>query len=287
MNSLLLSLLLVFTVASKSAAQKEQAKKDSHAKQLAIALSHEKGETYEVIRTTGNHAVLHNTDTDEYVALNVLLWDPKTMDSYQQYAAVATDADVVRNLVPKTEWIVEGHDEAITTTEWNWETVWHPENCFGCYEREQVQSTVVIGYKWVDTSHFHTFYDGAGLRFSTIESGTKDLESIAALREDVAKAELKSQFKNRYKLAESRSQELASLTYKYFRMENARELTDLEKDSFALKALGVSMSQIESAVKAKMIGSDDSYQKLLQEAAVVNKTSPEMIGKFFEEVILE
>jgi hypothetical protein len=145
----------------------------------------------------------------------------------------------------------------------------------GCYQ------------KWIDTSHYETFYYGGGYRFENTSTGSKDLETLAALKEEAAVAFLTEKFKSDFSLSDNRAQELAKLATKYQRMESVRELTQAEKDHFALKALGVSMNQIESAVKNKSQGSETEYAELLKKAALVNNTTPEQIGKFFTEVVEE
>ncbi len=47
------------------------------------------------------------------------------------------------------------------------------------------------------------------------------------------------------------------------------------------------MSQIETALQARAQGNESRYQDLLNAAAKVNNTTPEQIGKFFTEMVIQ
>jgi hypothetical protein len=43
--------------------------------------------------------------------------------------------------------------------------------------------------------------------------------------------------------------------------------------------------KLSIAIKTKAQGDEDNYQKLLEKAAEVNNTTPEQMGKLFDEII--
>jgi hypothetical protein len=156
-----------------------------------------------------------------------------------------------------------------------------------CYDWGYSYQQVDVGSEWVDTSRWHTFYTGGGFTFNNASGHSKDLETMAALEEAVAEKFVAHRLSSEFSLSDARAGELAKLALRYQKLESTRELTATEKDRFALDALGVSMTQIETSLKDKARGNETAYKELLAEAARVNKTTPEEIGRFFDQVILE
>ncbi len=258
-------------------------KKDAQSFERALEGSTGQGYTIVKLNTeTGRYVVYKNDVTGEYMAVNMERWNRETMTTLDQFLAVAVEGvDIVRNLAQNREWVNSGYWEAIYTT---YTDTYYDEYC-GCYVTETYQ--VHTGDRWVDTSHWYTFYTGGGFRFDNTSSQSKDLETIAALKEEVAEKFMAHKLKSEFSLSSNRAAELAALASRYQKLENTRELTSSEKDKFALSALGVSMNQVEAALKAKAEGNTKTYADLLATASKVNNTTPEQIGRFFETMIAE
>lgn len=127
-----------------------------------------------------------------------------------------------------------------------------------------------------------TIYVYGGLTFANAEGPSRDLELIGSLKEEAAKTYLTVKLATEFSLSSDRASELANLVIRHKRLENSRALTPSEKDRFALKALGVSMTSVEKALKKKMNGDEAAYLEMLEKAAEVNKTTPEQVGRFFD-----
>lgn len=277
---LVLVLLSLFVVACGH-------KKD--AKSFEEALEASTGHTHSIAKLyteTGEYVVYKDNVTGEYAAYNLAKWDRKNMKTMQQYTAVAVNGvDIVKNLLQQKEWVNSGYwyDDYDTY----YETYdWYDYGC-ECWKSETHSYSVYVGSYWVDTSHWYTYYTGGGFRFDNTSSQSKDLETIAALKEEVAEKFVAHKLKSEFSLSADRAEELAKLAGRYQKLESARELTASEKDKFALDALGVSMNQVEDALKAKAQGNESRYTDLLNTAAKVNNTTPEQIGKFFNEMVVE
>jgi hypothetical protein len=253
------------------------------AQSLELALQASTGHSYTIVKLQtekGNFSVFRDENTGEYIAYNMDKWDRNTMTSYSQYAAV--DGDIVHSLNQGKEWVVSGYWQPIYNTYTDYHDV-YSSSC-NCYVSESYTTQVYVGDTYVDTSHWYTFYTGGGFRFENNSGVSKDLETIAALKDDAAQSMMKAKFKSEFSLSDNRAGELAKLANKYTKVESARELTSTEKDQFALSALGVNMNQVESAMKKKAQGQDNAYNDLLKQAAQVNNTTPEQIGKFFDQM---
>jgi hypothetical protein len=255
-----------------------------NAKAFEGVLETETGHSYTLVKLQtekGNYSVFRDENTGEFVAYNMDKFDRKTMTTYAQYAAV--EGDIVHNLKQGKEWVDSGYYEAVYNTGTRYVDE-YSSSC-GCYVSVSETYSYYVGDRYVDTSHWYTFYTGGGFRFENTAGVSKDLETVAALKEEAAEQFLAYKFKAEFSLSDNRASELAKLANRYQRLENARELTTPEKDKFALSALGVSMTQVENAMKSKAEGKDAQYDNLLKTAAQVNSTTPEQIGKFFTEVV--
>lgn len=213
------------------------------------ALEAHTGQSFTLVKSSTNqsgYSVFKNEVTGEFVAYNLKKYDA-TM-TMQAYHSAAVPGDIVGGLKKVTE--VE-HD-------------YDPE--FG------------------SSSYSVTYYVYGGLKFENASPASKDLEIMASLQEEAAQTYLSHKFQSEFSLSATRAEELAKLATRYQRLESKRELTRAEKDIFAMEALGVSMSQVEKAMKSKAQGNEAQYEELLHTAASVNRTTPEQIGKFFQEM---
>jgi len=139
----------------------------------------------------------------------------------------------------------------------------------------------------VDTSYTYYWYEGKGFRFSNTGEFPKDFETMAAMGEAKAMGVISTKFKLSLNLSEERSRELGKLYYRWQKLESKRELTDAEKSIFATEAFGVSYKDAEVAIAAKMVEDGKAYKAILETAAKVNRTTPEKIGQFLEEMAIE
>lgn len=232
----------------------------------------------------GQYVVYKNEVTGEYVAYNMDKWDRENMTMMSQYQGVE-GVDIVHNLGKTTIWVDSGYWESVYSTQYD--TYSYYDDYCECWQTETESYQVYMGERWVDTSHWYTYYTGGGFRFDNTSTQSKDLDTIAALKEETAEKFMAFKLKSEFSLSANRAEELAKLANRYQKLENSRELTTTEKDKFAMDALGVSMTQVESALKAKAEGNDARYEELLETAAKTNNTTPEQIGKFFNEMVIE
>lgn len=277
---LILAMMLIMTVACGH-------KKD--AKSFEEALEAQTGHQWSVAKLqteTGKYVVYKDETTGLYSAYNMDKWDRKKMSTTDEFFANAVKGvDFVMNLAKMDEYIHDGYYQDIYDYYYVTEEYYDSE-C-DCYYTETVEYSTYVGTEWVDTSYWYTYYTGGGFRFDNTSGQSKDLETIAALEEEVAEKVMAYKFTSEFSMSNNRAQELAKLANRYQKLENTRELTTTEKDQFALEALGVSFTQVENALKAKAQGDEAKYDDLLAKASAVNKTTPEQIGKFFDELIID
>jgi hypothetical protein len=245
------------------------------AKTFEKALEAETGQAHSIAKLwteNGEYVVYKNDVTGEYSAYNLKKWDRKEMTTMSQFLVNAVEGtDIVRNLLQQQEWVEDGYWEDVyeSYTEYY---EYYDEDC-DCYYTDSYTYYEYVGSYWVDTSYWYTFYTGGGFRFDNTSTQTKDLEMVAALKEEVAEKFVAHKLSSEFSLSANRASELAKLTLRYQKLENSRELTDDEKNKFAMDALGVSMAKVENALKSKNEGSDNTYKELLKTASEVNKNN--------------
>jgi hypothetical protein len=232
---------------------------------------------------TGKYVVFYNEVTGVYTAYNMDKFDRKTMKTFGAFLQNAVDGtDIVRHLEKFEEYIEDGYYEDV----YSYETYYYEEydEYCDCYYEESYTESYYEGTVWVDTSYWYTYYTGGGFRFDNTSSLTKDLEIMAALEETTAQKMMSTKLQSDFALSGDRAQELASLWMKYQKLESSRELTTSERDQLSLTSLGVTMTQVEQALKDKNESQNDEYENLLRTAAQVNRTTPEQMGKILDEV---
>ncbi len=261
-------------------------KKD--AKSFVEAIEAHSGQDYSIAKLhteTGQYVVLKNNDTGEYEAYNMDKWDRKNNTSYSDFISngAVLGTDFILNLEQQQEYISDGYTQDVYETHYEYYE-YYDDYC-ECWVEDYDTYDVWVDSYWVDTSYWYTYYTGGGYSFSNTQKGSKDLEMLASVKEDIQKGLIAYTLKSEFKLSTSRSKELAKLVTKFQKLENIRSLTDSEKNEFAMDALGVSYSSIESAVRKKSNGENSEYESLLKEASVKNETSAEQIGRFFNEYV--
>ena len=248
------------------------------AEKFESLLEHSTGQQHSTAKLwtqEGYYVVYKNDVTGEFTAYNLDKFDRKKMKELSAFTAIATESDIVHALEPKAEWVESGYWEQESYTENVCDADWN------CWSETRYRDT----NNWIDTSGYVTFYYGGGFRFENAQSRSHDLETLAALNEDAAISFMSSRLQSDFALSADRASTLANLSLRYQRLESVRELTEKEKDLFALEALGVSVSQIETSLRKKESGDEQEYLELLKKSATVNRTTPEKIGQFFEDYI--
>lgn len=285
MNKLL---LMVFCALFFVSCADKFTKFTKNAESFQKVLEAETGESYAITKLwsqVNGYVVYKNNTTGEYEAYNVSKWDRKNMTMYSEFLALAVDGvDIVKNLERKEEWIESGYWETIYEDRYEYDSHKYYDRECDCYEGGYTWNRYEVGSEWRDTSGYRPFYYGGGFRFDNSMGGSKDLETLAAMSEEAQLGFLTQKLTSEFSLSANRANELAKLATRYQKLENVRALTSSEKDHFALEALGASYSQVESAMRSKAEGELSQYNKLLEEASKVNNTTPEQMGRFFEEI---
>jgi hypothetical protein len=249
-------------------------------------LKQETGQKWKIQKVwteTGTYVVYKNKETGEYVAYNMEKFDRKGKMTYDQYMAIAIDGtDVVTDLDRNSEWIDTSHWSTVTyyDGDWVWDDYdeeWDACDTCGSSWTEDV---------WVEDGYTYYWYTGNGFSFSNTELNvSRDLETLSGLAETAQVNLMSLAIQSELSLSSNRAKELAKLSVKFNKLENIRELSEKEKDYFAINALGVSFNDLTSAYKDSVSNNKDSFKSLMQKAAKLNNTTSDKLESYVSEYL--
>lgn len=140
---------------------------------------------------------------------------------------------------------------------------------------------------------FKVWYDGNGyytdiwgnLYEDSSANSAKDLEKVGAIMEKARVQNIGEQLAANYGLSETRGIEVAKLLVDYKTLQKKRSLTDSDADAFSGKLLGFSLTDAMKAYKKSSEGDATDMNKLVEEAARTNETSPEHLRDLLSGVL--
>lgn len=196
--------------------------------------------------------VVYNPSTDEYVAINIDLYQPNG-DALAFYQANQAGHYYDLDVIP-------GYYETHTRTSYD---AWCE-----CYTTEEYETWVPQRYR--DRR--------ADITFEKITASPKDLEKMAALKEAVQMGQVSEKLQAQFGLSAERSNEVARLTNAWSKA-GGKDLTAKEHDAFSKEVLGFTITEGQSAFQS---GNESSINSLIEKAAVTNGTSPENVREIIK-----
>jgi hypothetical protein len=134
-----------------------------------------------------------------------------------------------------------------------------------------------------DLNDPHYFTDKNGAAFSEASDSIKDVDLIGANIENVRAEKLEEALSATYGLSTERAQVVAKNISAYQKLTSKRSLTEKEKNFFSTEVLGVSFKDAQNALTS---GNSEDLNKLLENAALKNGTSPEQVSAILNEIFL-
>lgn len=126
--------------------------------------------------------------------------------------------------------------------------------------------------------------DGGAIALNHADSGSVDMEKLAALKEQHYLSQMAAQVQVKFGLSAERSKEIATIAHQFNRLAGTRELTEKDSNVFAVGVIGASMTDIEAAVKKSLKGDSKDLDVLLEDIAQVNKTTPENVSNIINQI---
>ena len=124
--------------------------------------------------------------------------------------------------------------------------------------------------------------------FSMVSTYIKDLEKIAAIKEDQHKRNYQEYIIEAYGLSEKRAVEVSKVVFSYNKVKAKRSLTAKDKNIMTEKLLGFGYETGKKALAQLIAGEDsDEVEDLFQKAADKNNIDPEHVKELISEVFLK
>ncbi len=119
--------------------------------------------------------------------------------------------------------------------------------------------------------------------FSENVASVKDLELMGSKVEDQNAVSLGEKLSAQYGLSNERGQVVAKTLAAYNKLASKRSLTPVEKDQFSNDLLGVDYKTAEKGIRS---GDANELEKLMEQAAKTNGTTPEAVSAIIKDMVL-
>ncbi len=117
-----------------------------------------------------------------------------------------------------------------------------------------------------------------GITFEETSASSKDLQKLAAVKQEIAIQKSAKGLKAEFGLSDTRSREVARLAVQ-LAGANKKSMTDKDYDAFSKELLGTSIGKFQSAMKAAKEGNTKSMNSIIDTAAKVNGVGPEHMNQ--------
>jgi len=116
------------------------------------------------------------------------------------------------------------------------------------------------------------------------ETDLKAMEKLAALKEKHYLNQMGRQIQAKFGLSSDRSLKIAKVAHQFNQLSGSRELTEKDAELFAVGVMGASMKDVEVAMKKSMKGESELFDKLLNDIASHNGTTPEKVNGIISQI---
>jgi len=123
------------------------------------------------------------------------------------------------------------------------------------------------------------------LIFEETQISSKDLEKVGGMLAEIKVSKAAEKLAAEFGLSEERSMSVAKMASQWEKVSKKRAMTTADADAFSKGMLGVSLTAVKDAYTESLQGNDSMMAELLEEAALVNGTSPEHMNDLMNEFI--
>lgn len=128
----------------------------------------------------------------------------------------------------------------------------------------------------VGANQYRDYY--TGVTFEETSASSKDLQKVAALKQELSVQKSAKSLKAQFGLSDERSREVARLAVQLAGSDK-KSMTDKDYDGFSKELLGTSIGKFQAAMKAAKEGNAASMNSIIDTAAQVNGVGPEHMNQ--------
>ena len=125
-----------------------------------------------------------------------------------------------------------------------------------------------------------------GLIFEEATPTSKDLEKMAAFKENLKLNRASKAISSLYGLSEERSFQLSKTILSWKKVSNQRAMTKRDLDHLTVEFAGVKASEIVESFKDLAKGDEARFNNLIERAAGVNEISPEAVKAMIQDAFM-
>ena len=125
-----------------------------------------------------------------------------------------------------------------------------------------------------------------GLIFEEATPTSKDLEKMAAFKENLKLNRASKAISSLYGLSEERSFQLSKTVFSWKKVSNQRAMTKRDLDHLTVEFAGVKASEIVESFKDLAKGDEARFNNLIKRAAEVNEISPESVKTMIQDAFM-
>ena len=125
-----------------------------------------------------------------------------------------------------------------------------------------------------------------GLIFEEATPTSKDLEKMAAFKENLKLNRASKAISSLYGLSQERSFQLSKTVFSWKKVSNQRAMTKRDLDHLTVEFAGVKASEIVESFKDLAKGEEARFNNLIERAAEVNEISPEAVKKMIQDAFM-
>lgn len=151
----------------------------------------------------------------------------------------------------------------------------------------QVKLAAMVNQDLFNFSHMKKFNSKkmiSSMSLSHSDSGTVDMEKLAALKEQHYLNQMKEQLMAKFGLNNERSAQIAKVSHQFNKLAGSRELTEKDANSFAKEVIGHNLKDIESAIKKSLKGDSTLLNDLVTDIADHNETNSENVNAMISSI---
>lgn len=131
----------------------------------------------------------------------------------------------------------------------------------------------------------NVFTDGNGLFFETTDTAPKDLEKMAAAKEEVQRMKLTNVLVAGYGFSQVRAKEVSRSLSAWAKLSKSRSMTKDDLNILSTDLFGLEVSEVFDATEAAISGDESIKDSLINRAADHNHISPEAMSQIINKML--
>ena len=137
----------------------------------------------------------------------------------------------------------------------------------------------LIDYTKLQKFNSNSALERGSIVFSHADSGSVDMEKLAALKEKHYLNQISMQLQATYSLDRDAASKIARVAHQFNKVSGSRNMSEKDAKAFSKELVGFDLALVRGAVKDSMKGNSSKLNELMNKASKTMGTSPEQLNK--------